>query len=171
MPDSGFWLNGVNTKLHGVCFHHSIGCLGNEMNYSALERQLDIMQTMGTNAIRTAHNPTSAWTMDICMKKGILVFEELFDCWDKGKNYYDFYRFFNDYYLGVIDFTVIRDVHNPALFMWSIGNEIPFDTDTTTDYNIAVNIITEIHKYDNQHIISWANYRTSNFFIEPLLGA
>lgn len=31
-PDSGFWLNGRNIKIKGVCEHHDLGCLGAAYN-------------------------------------------------------------------------------------------------------------------------------------------
>lgn len=37
---SGFWLNGKNFKLNGVCEHHDFGCLGATLNEDALHRKL-----------------------------------------------------------------------------------------------------------------------------------
>ncbi len=60
----GFFLNGQSLKIKGVCLHHDLGALGSAMNVAALKRQLRILQEMGTNAIRTAHNPLqeNCWT-------------------------------------------------------------------------------------------------------------
>ena len=46
-------------KLRGVCLHHDLGCLGAEVNKSAIERQIRILKNMGCNAIRITHNPAS----------------------------------------------------------------------------------------------------------------
>ena len=37
---TGFWLNGKNFKLNGVCEHHDFGCLGAALNEDALHRKL-----------------------------------------------------------------------------------------------------------------------------------
>ena len=54
---NGFFLNGKYTKMNGVCMHHDMGCIGMAINRSALERQLNILKSMGVNAIRTSHKP------------------------------------------------------------------------------------------------------------------
>ena len=56
-PDSGFLLNGKRVPLQGVCLHHDLGPLGAAAFDRGIERQLEIMQQMGVNAIRTSHNP------------------------------------------------------------------------------------------------------------------
>ena len=53
--DTGFYLNGIHTKLKGVCVHHDGGCIGAAENRSAIERQVDILTSMGCNAIRLTH--------------------------------------------------------------------------------------------------------------------
>ena len=120
----GFSLNGNKLKMKGVCLHHDLGCLGAETNYSALLRQIKIMKEMGCNAIRVTHNPASSELLDICAKEGIMVVEELFDCWTVSKKHYDFAKDFNDHYQSVIETTVNRGYNNPSIIMWSLGNEI-----------------------------------------------
>lgn len=121
---SGFYLNGEPVKLKGVCLHHDGGCIGAAENRSAIERQLDILMAMGCNAVRLTHNPFGAEFLDVCQEKGILVVEEFFDCWSHPKNEYDFARYFDQYYDDVIRNTIHRDWNNPAIIMWSLGNEV-----------------------------------------------
>ena len=78
--DTGFWLNGQNVKLKGVCMHHDLGCIGAEANRSAMERQLSSMAAMGANAIRLTHNPSSTMFLELCRDKGVMCVEEFFDC-------------------------------------------------------------------------------------------
>ena len=122
--DTGFWLNGRNTKIKGVCLHHDLGCIGAEANRSAMERQLDSMTTMGANAIRLTHNPSSTLLLELCRDRGVLCVEEFFDCWTRAKKTYDFARFFDANAETVIETTIRRSVNNPAVMMWSLGNEI-----------------------------------------------
>lgn len=122
--DTGFWLNGVRTKIKGVCMHHDLGCIGAEANRSAMERQIDMLIKMGCNAIRLTHNPSSTMFLELCEQKGVMLVEELFDMWTVGKSTYDFHLFFNEEYETVIRNTILRDRNNPAIIMWSLGNEI-----------------------------------------------
>ena len=122
--DTGFYLNGIHTKLKGVCVHHDGGCIGAAENRSAIERQVDILTNMGCNAIRLTHNPFGAEYLDVCQRKGVLLVEELFDGWTKSKKQKDFGRYFADHYAEVVTSTIRRDWNNPAVIMWSLGNEV-----------------------------------------------
>ena len=122
--DTGFYLNGIHTKLKGVCVHHDGGCIGAAENRSAIERQVDILTNMGCNAIRLTHNPFGAEYLDVCQRKGVLLVEELFDCWTKSKKQKDFGRYFADHYAEVVTSAIRRDWNNPAVIMWSLGNEV-----------------------------------------------
>ncbi|ORO43262.1 LPXTG-anchored adhesin/beta-galactosidase BgaA [Streptococcus oralis] len=135
-PNEGFSLNGERIKFHGVSLHHDHGALGAEENYKAEYRRLKQMKEMGVNSIRTTHNPASPQTLQIAAELGLLVQEEAFDTWYGGKKPYDYGRFFekdathpearkgekwSDFDLRTM---VERGKNNPAIFMWSIGNEI-----------------------------------------------
>ena len=123
----GFFLNGEHVKLNGVCLHHDLGCLGSAVNKNALRRQLTIMQEMGANAVRTAHNMPAVELMELADEMGILILSESFDCWKKPKNPYDYARFFEDWAERDVRNWIRRDRNHPSVIMWSVGNEI-FDT-------------------------------------------
>ena len=148
--DTGFWLNGKNIKLKGVCMHHDLGCIGAEANRSAMERQIDSMVQMGANAIRLTHNPGSTMFLDLCMRKGVLVVEELFDHWTVAKSKYDFARFYTDHYKEVVRDTLLRDRNDPAIIMWSLGNEINRTAKYTAEQvrPIVTALIAEVKQYD-----------------------
>ena len=124
-PDRGFLLNGRNIKLNGVCLHHDLGPLGAAVNRRALERQLEIMRSMGCNAIRTSHNPPAPELPELCNQMGMLVIEEAFDEWRIAKMENGYHRFFDEW--AELDLTdmIRRDRNHPSVIMWSIGNEIP----------------------------------------------
>lgn len=144
--DTGFYLNGIHTKLKGVCVHHDGGCIGAAENRSAIERQVDILTNMGCNAIRLTHNPFGAEYLDVCQRKGVLLVEELFDCWTKSKKQKDFGRYFADHYAEVVTSAIRRDWNNPAVIMWSLGNEVRTNL-TGGDYSSSeiVNVCTMVN--------------------------
>ena len=155
--DTGFWLNGINMKLRGVCLHHDLGCLGAEVNKSAIERQIRILKNMGCNAIRITHNPASTELLEVCAKEGILLIEELFDCWTTAKKTNDFARFFNEYSERVIKFTVNRGKNNPAIIMYSIGNEIIRVSGGLTEETataLVSNMINTIKAIDTERMVT-----------------
>lgn len=144
--DTGFYLNGIHTKLKGVCVHHDGGCIGAAENRSVIERQVDILTNMGCNAIRLTHNPFGAEYLDVCQRKGVLLVEELFDGWTKVKKQKDFGRYFADHYAEVVTSTIRRDWNNPAVIMWSLGNEVRTNL-TGGDYSSSeiVNVCTMVN--------------------------
>lgn len=122
--DEGFSLNGRRMKLRGVCMHHDLGALGSAMHRRAAERQLQILQAMGCNAIRTAHNPPAPEVLDLCDSMGILVMDEALDMWRRRKTRYDYSRFFDEWHVRDVEDFVRRDRNHPSVVMWSVGNEI-----------------------------------------------
>lgn len=120
----GFSLNGKPMKINGVCLHHDAGALGAAVNRRAIERQLQIMQDMGANAVRSSHNPPAPELLDLCDEMGILVMDETFDMWRKKKTAHDYARYFNDWHERDMDDLLRRDRNHPSIVIWSIGNEV-----------------------------------------------
>ncbi len=123
----GFYLNGRKLKIHGVCEHHDLGCLGSAWNDAAMARKFKTLRAMGVNAIRTAHNMPAPELMELADRMGFLVMNEAFDMWERPKNKYDYARFFKDWAEKDVESWIRRDRNHPSLFLWSIGNEI-YDT-------------------------------------------
>jgi beta-galactosidase len=123
--NNGFLLNGKRVPLNGVCDHHDLGALGAAINVSALRRQIQILQEMGCNAIRTSHNPPAPELLDLCDSMGMLVMDESFDCWRRGKARNDYHLLFNDWHEKDWRAELRRDRNHPSIVLWSIGNEVP----------------------------------------------
>ncbi len=122
--ENGFQLNGRTVKLNGVCMHHDLGPLGAAVNYRATERQMQIMKSMGVNALRTSHNPPSPEILQICDKLGIVVQVEAFDEWQMGKVPNGYNKYFDQWHEKDLRDMIKRDRNHPSVIMWSIGNEI-----------------------------------------------
>ena len=140
--NTGFSLNGQKMKLQGVCMHHDQGALGSVANDRSTERQVEILKMMGCNSIRVTHNPASDELIDACNKHGILVIDEAFDGWvaPKNSNSNDYSKWFNkkiedgNEIMGAaenmtwaqFDLTAMieRGQNDPAIIMWSLGNEM-----------------------------------------------
>lgn len=122
--NNGFSLNGKWMKIQGVCDHHDLGCLGSAVNTAALRRQLEILKTMGCNAIRTSHNPPAPELLDLCDRMGFLVMDEAFDMWKKQKTEFDYHLDWDLWHRKDLEDQVLRDRNHPSVFIWSIGNEI-----------------------------------------------
>ena len=122
--EKGFLLNGNIVQLNGVCMHHDQGPLGAAINYRAKQRQMQIMQSMGVNALRTSHNPPSPEMLQVCDELGIVVITEAFDEWKLGKVENGYHKYFDEWHETDLRDMIKRDRNHPSVIMWSIGNEI-----------------------------------------------
>ena len=127
----GFFLNGQHVKINGVCNHHDLGCLGAAVNARAIERQLEILKGMGCNGIRTSHNPPAPELLDLCDKMGFIVMDEAFDMWEKQKTPFDYALYWKEWHVKDLRDQILRDRNHPSVFIWSIGNEILEQWDTS----------------------------------------
>jgi len=145
-PKKGFFINNKSLKIKGVCMHHDLGALGAAFNIVAAKRQLKILKEMGCNAIRFSHNPPASELLDLCDQMGFLVIDEAFDMWQKRKNKFDYHLDFKDWHKKDIEAMVLRDRNHPSVIMWSIGNEIreQFDSTGTTIAKELVSIVKNL---------------------------
>jgi len=151
----GFILNGKQVKIRGVCNHHDLGCLGAAINIRALERQLELLKSMGCNGIRTSHNPPAPELLDLCDKMGFIVMDEAFDMWKMKKTDFDYSLDWDNWHKRDIQDMVLRDRNHPSIFMWSIGNEIPEQWDTSGS-RIAAELVACVKQLDDTRPVTSA---------------
>lgn len=140
-PDKGFFLNGISTRLKGVCVHHDGGALGAAVTKNVWRRRLEKLKKMGANSIRMSHNPHMPELYDLCDEMGFMVIDEAFDEWEgfknkwhQGHNVYPpkhqgYAEDFPQWYAADLTDLVCRDRNHPSIIMWSIGNEIDYPND------------------------------------------
>ena len=121
---TGFWLNGKNFKIKGVCLHADGGAFGAAVPLGVWQERLTALKALGVNAIRTAHNPPAPEFLDLCDRMGFLVMDEMFDCWTVGKNPYDYHLYFKAWSQTDERDTILRDRNHPSIILYSVGNEI-----------------------------------------------
>lgn len=141
-PDQGFFLNGVNRKVKGVCLHHNAGVLGAVVPEEVWERRLLLnLKAIGANAIRTAHNPQmpvfyDLWTGWACwlgtrpLTSGSTTRESGWKTgmWVRPRWTARPISSTNGANGDVTD-KVRRDRNHPSIFLWSIGNEVDYPND------------------------------------------
>jgi beta-galactosidase len=128
---NGFFLNGENMKLKGVCLHHEVGVLGAAAPERVWERRLENLKAIGCNAIRTAHNPPAPEFLDLCDRMGFLVMDEFVDKWEheirpnadplNDPAFAD--PCFPMEWEKNFEQTICRDRNHPSVIIWSVGNE------------------------------------------------
>ncbi len=152
-PERGFELNGKTRKIKGVCMHHDLGMLGAAENKAAIRRQLELLKSMGCDAIRTSHNMPSKWQMDLCDELGFMVMAESFDEWRDGKSKNGYNLYFDEWYKRDLANLVNNHKLHPAIVMWSAGNEVRelwyrSKDSSNPGATIAQMLVGEFHRLD-----------------------
>lgn len=109
--DKGFFLNGKQTKIKGVCCHQNHGGLGSALPDEVFEYRIRKLKEMGANAYRCSHYPASSVFLDLCDRMGMLVLNEnrLLSS-EEGD-------------LRQLRSMVRLSRNHPSVFLYSIGNE------------------------------------------------
>jgi len=138
------------------------GPLGMAFNTRAMQRQLEIMKSMGCNAIRTSHNVCAPELIELCDKMGMLVFNEAFDKYDDKADITsetDFYEFGER---NIRNF-VMRDRNHPSVIIWSVGNEMG-DIQGNVDFGLQklAAMVGFVRKYDITRPVTMACDQAGN---------
>lgn len=156
---TGFWLNGQNMKIKGVCLHHAASALGAAVPLRAWERRLERLKELGVNAIRTAHNPVAPEFLDLCDRMGFLVMDEMFDAWTVRKVPYDYHLYFKEWSERDTRDTVRRDRNHPSIVIYSAGNEIRDTPKAELARAILISLRDVFHQNDPTRPVSQGLFR------------
>lgn len=111
--DKGFFLNGKPVKIKGTCCHQDHAGVGaalpDRIQYFRIER----LKSMGSNGLRTSHNPPTPALMDATDALGMIVMCEtrMMDTNPEG--------------LSQLERMIRRFRNHPSIIIWSLGNEEP----------------------------------------------
>jgi len=157
-PVAGLQVNGERIPIRGVNNHHDLGALGAAFNRRAAERQLQLLQEMGANAIRMSHNPPAPELLELTDRMGLLVVDEIFDAWEMKKTPLDFHRVFPDWHEADLRAMLRRDRNHPSVVLWSIGNEVGEQYSEADGRRIARTLRGIVREEDDRPVTAAMNY-------------
>jgi beta-galactosidase len=150
---TGVHINGQPVRVQGSCNHHDLGSIGAAFNTRAAERQIEMLQEMGNNALRTSHNPPAPEYLDLADHMGLMVMDEIFDTWNFAKVDNDFHRIFPEWHEPDLRAFIRRDRNHPSIISWSIGNELPEQSNSTG--TATAKILQDIaHEEDSTRLVT-----------------
>ncbi|HSU18544.1 MAG TPA: glycoside hydrolase family 2 TIM barrel-domain containing protein, partial [Acidobacteriaceae bacterium] len=130
----GLLLNGKPVKVKGTCNHQDHAGLGVALPDAVQRYRIRKLIEMGSNGLRTSHNPPTPELIDACDQQGMLVFAET--------------RMMSSNPEGLAQFeNLVRQFRNrPSVFMWSMGNE-----EGTANTDRGVGILTDMKAVAERH--------------------
>jgi beta-galactosidase len=109
--NEGFFLNGKHVKIKGTNNHQDHAGVGTAIPDALQEFRIARLKEMGSNAIRTSHNPPTPEMLDACDRMGMLVLDE------------NRLMGINPYHFNQVKSMMMRDRNHPSVIIWSLGNE------------------------------------------------
>lgn len=139
-PNKGFFINGKNYKIKGLCGHADFGLTGKAVSDNIHRYKVRLMKEMGANGYRTSHYPQAEALMDALDENGFIVMDETrwFDSTDEG--------------LEQLKMLVKRDRNRPSVFFWSVGNEEPHHV-TEEGRRICKTMMALVRKLDDSRLV------------------
>ncbi|KAI1763122.1 glycoside hydrolase family 2 protein [Hypoxylon sp. FL1150] len=122
--NTGISVNGKRVYIQGTNNHHDHGSIGAAFHTRAAERQLELLQEMGCNALRMSHNPPAPELLDVADTYGFLVLDEIFDVWKQAKVADDYHVYFDEWHEQDLRTFIRRDRNHPSIMAWSFANEV-----------------------------------------------
>jgi beta-galactosidase len=118
-PDNGFFLNGKPYRIQGVCRHQDVWNKGWALSEADHERDVQLILEIGANAVRCCHYEQSDYFYSLCDRAGLLVWAEipLVNDITPGPAFAETSR------NQLLD-LVRQNFNHPAIFAWSLYNEI-----------------------------------------------
>lgn len=164
IAETGFWLNGKNFKLKGVCLHHDGGAVGAAVPLGVWKERFKKLKEVGVNAIRTSHNPVAPEFLDLCDQMGFVVMDETFDTWNSAKHNGEkgYNLYFTNWWEQDTKDIILRDRNHPSIVIYSIGNEIHDDLSYPEGYKKYKLQEDVVKKYDDTRPVTMALFRPAN---------
>ena len=110
-PDSGFFLNNKPVKILGTNLHQDHAGVGRAIPPQLHEYRISQLKKMGSNGVRTSHDPPDPAFLDACDRLGFLVLDE------------NRLMGINREHLDLLENLIKRDRNHPSVIIWSLGNE------------------------------------------------
>jgi beta-galactosidase len=155
----GFSLNGTPMKIQGTCNHQDHAGVGVALPDRLQEFRLEVLRTMGCNAVRTSHNmPTPEW-VEACDRLGVMMMCETRQMSSSAEG------------LEQLAVMVKRYRNSPSIILWSIGNEEYLLQDQMAEQGarIAASMVRRCHALDPTRAVTAAvNFNNEGGVSVPL---
>lgn len=144
-PAKGFFLNGEHMPLKGVCRHQDRAQIGNALRKEHHIEDFEILEEMGSNAIRLSHYPHAPFFYDLLDQNGIVAWSEIPFVGPGGyrdKGFVDQESFKANGRLQLTE-MIKQNYNHPAVLFWGLFNELKEDGDNPVEYVKELNVLAK----------------------------
>jgi len=121
-PQDQLLVNGREVILKGVNRHETHPDLGRALTHEVMEQDVKLMKANNINTVRTSHYPNDPYWYELCAKYGLYVVAEAnIECHAHQELTED--PKWTQAYVERNLNNVLRLKNNPAIIIWSLGNE------------------------------------------------
>lgn len=141
--DKGFFLNGKPVKIKGTCCHQDHAGVGVALPDRVQAYRVERLKSMGSNGLRTSHNPPTPELVDATDALGMVVMCEtrMMDSSPEG--------------LSQLERMIRRFRNHPSIVIWSLGNEEP-EQGTERGQRIVTTMQNLAHRLDPTRVCTVA---------------
>jgi beta-galactosidase len=132
------FVNNLPVKIRGICRHETFPLLGRATTPALVDQDAMLFREMNVNSIRTSHYPPTKEFVQDCDKLGLFVEEEAPFCWVNSHNSTNTNP--RGYILQAEMETILRDRSDPAVIIWSLGNESSWGRNFALARSILTNL-------------------------------
>lgn len=113
----GFYLNGRPYPLHGVSRHQDWKNIGNAIDETNMETDMQLICEVGANTIRLAHYQHNQYFYDLCDRYGMIVWAEIPYISEHLPNG-------RDNTISQMKELIVQNYNHPCIVTWGVSNEI-----------------------------------------------
>ena len=134
--DGGLKINGERIQVQGVTLYHDRATIGSALRTRHYDEDLDQIQDIGANAIRSATAPHAQYLYDACDQKGLLVWIDT--PFTRAPYLSDVFYYatskFKQNGLQQLREVVLQNYNHPSVVMWGIYSLVWLRGDNVLEY-------------------------------------
>ncbi len=148
----GFFLNGKEYPLRGVCRHQDRKGIGNALTREHHDEDMAMIREVGANTVRLAHYQHDQYFYDLCDKYGMVVWAEIPYISEHMPNG-------RDNTVSQMKELITQCYNHPSILFWGISNEITISTKDKKDMLDNHRMLNDlVHEMDPDRLTTLACY-------------
>ncbi len=153
-PNNGFFLNGKHLRINGVAVHQDFADCYSAVTKREIDRNFELIDEIGANALRLSHYQHPAYTYDECDRRGYVVWAEI-----------PMLKMTEDPALqenaaSQLTELILQNIHRPSVCFWGVQNEIGMFRDAPPIHEAVKELVNVCHALDPGRIVTCANLNT-----------